>query len=144
MIRYAESCDLYSWKMKGEVLGDVNNFELHALPYQEAVYVFMHNKRFYMLTDPHVGLANYSSEDGITWKYHGQILKAGTSERTLDWSQGRHPSVYVKNENEAFIFYHVEPYREGKEANLLEKHQRYTFLQMARIVCSEKGIEVIR
>lgn len=144
MIRYAESRDLYSWKMKGEVLGDVNNFELHAFPYQEAVYVFLYKKRFYMLTDPHVGLANYSSEDGITWKYHGLILKAGTSERTLDWSQGRHPSVYVNKENEAFIFYHVEPYRDGKEANLLEKHQRYAFLQMARIICSEKGIEVFR
>lgn len=97
-----------------------------------------------MLTDPHVGLANYSSEDGITWKYHGQIMTAGTSDRTLDWSQGRHPSVFVNKKNEAFIFYHVEPFREGKEANLLEKHQRYTFLQMAEIKCSKDGIKVVR
>lgn len=144
MIRYAESSDLYSWEIKGEIQGDVNNFDVHSLPYQEAVYVFMYKNRFYMLTDPHVGLATYSSKDGITWKYHGQIMKAGTSERTLDWSQGRHPSVYVNKKNEAFIFYHVEPFREGKEAKLLEKHQRYTFLQMAQIVCSAEGIKVVR
>lgn len=144
MIRYAESKDLYTWEMKGNVQGDVNNFKLHSLPYQEAVYVFLYRNRFYMLTDPHVGLATYSSDDGVNWKYHGQILKAGTSDRTLDWSQGRHPSVYVNKKNEAFIFYHVEPFREGKEAKFLEKHQRYTFLQMARLVCGKEGINVIR
>lgn len=144
MIRYAESKDLNSWEMKGDVKGDVNNYNVHSLGYQEAVYVFMYKERFYMLTDPHEGLATYSSEDGIAWKYHGQIMKADTSDRTLDWSQARHPSVWVDKDKNAFIFYHVEPFREGKEAKVLEKHQRYTFLQMAKIVCDAEGIKVLR
>lgn len=143
-IRFAESDNLNTWQVKGDVLGDVNDNEVHGLGYQEGVYVFRLNGRFYMLTDPHKGLATYSSDDGITWQYHGQIMKAGTSSRTLDWSQARHPSVIVKN-NKPYIVYHVEPFRPEKvQAPELEKHQRYAFIQMAELECSENGIRRLK
>lgn len=139
-IRYAESKDLITWDIKGNVMGDVNNKKVHNINYQEAVYVFKYKKMFYMLTDPHKGLSTYSSKDGITWKYHGQIMKSGTSKRTLDWSQARHPSVIV-HKNIPYIFYHVEPFRpDNLSAPNLEKHQRYSFLQMAQLECTNKGI----
>lgn len=143
-IRFAESDDLNTWQVKGDVLGDVNDNKVHDLGYQEGVYVFQFKGRFYMLTDPHKGLATYSSDDGITWKYHGQIMQAGTSSRTLDWSQARHPSVIVKD-NKAYIVYHVEPFRPEKvQAPKLEKHQRYAFIQMAELKCDENGIERLK
>lgn len=140
-IRYAESEDLYSWKSKGNVLGDVNDMSVHKIRYQEAVYVFVYDGEFYMLTDPHKGLATYTSSDGITWKYHGQIMQTGTSTRILDRTQARHPSVIVYNDT-PYIFYHVEPFRPDKaKGSKLEIHQRYSFLQMAELECNENGIK---
>lgn len=140
-IRYAESDDLYLWKPKGNVLGDVNDMSVHNIRYQEAVYVFIYNGNFYMLTDPHKGLSTYTSKDGVTWKYHGQIMETGTSTRILDGTQARHPSVIVYN-NIPYIFYHVEPFRpDNVKGSNLEIHQRYAFLQMAELVCDEDGIK---
>lgn len=143
-IRYAESDDLGNWIVKGNVLGDVNDKKVHGLGYQEGVYVFRLKGRFYMLTDPHKGLATYSSDDGVTWKYHGQIMKTGSSSRTLDWSQARHPSVIVKD-GKAYIIYHVEPFRpENAKGSGLEKHQRYAFIQMAALKCTQNGIKRLK
>lgn len=140
-IRYAESSNLNDWTVKGDVKGEVNDKKVHGIGYQEGVYVFLWKGRFYMLTDPHKGLATYSSDDGITWKYHGQIMETGTSSRTLDWSQARHPSVLVQDDR-TYIFYHVEPFRPEKvKGSELEKHQRYAFIQMAELKCSENGIQ---
>lgn len=140
-IRYAESDSLYNWQVKGNVLGEVNDNAVHGLGYQEGVYVFQLKGRFYMLTDPHKGLATYSSDDGVIWKYHGQIMQTGTSSRTLDWSQARHPSVIVKD-NKAYMVYHVEPFRSEKAKGAgLEKHQRYAFIQMTELECTENGIK---
>lgn len=139
-IRYAESDDLYSWNSKGNVLGDVNDMDVHNIRYQEAVYVFVYDGEYYMLTDPHRGLATYTSSDGITWKYHGQIMKTGSSVRTLDRTQARHPSVAIYKDT-PYIFYHVEPFRpDNAKGSKLEIHQRYSFLQMAELECSENGI----
>ncbi len=132
-IKYAESSDLFTWKTKGVVLGDVNNKKVHGYGYQEAVYVFRWKKKFFMLTDPHDGLCTYVSEDGITWSYQSQIMNEGESNRTLDWTKARHPSVIVRG-NQAFIIYHVEPFRPHKARGAnLEKHQRYSFIQMAEL-----------
>lgn len=139
-IRYAESDDLYSWNSKGNVLGDVNDMDVHNIRYQEAVYVFVYDGEYYMLTDPHRGLATYTSSDGITWKYHGQIMKTGSSVRTLDRTQARHPSVAIYKDT-PYIFYHVEPFRpDNAKGSKLEIHQRYSFLQMSELECSENGI----
>lgn len=139
-IRYAESDDLYSWNSKGNVLGDVNDMDVHNIRYQEAVYVFVYDGEYYMLTDPHRGLATYTSSDGITWKYHGQIMKTGSSTRTLDCTQARHPSVAIYKDT-PYIFYHVEPFRpDNAKGSKLEIHQRYSFLQMAELECSENWI----
>lgn len=139
-IRYAESDDLYSWSSKGDVLGDVNDVTVHHIRYQEAVYVFQYRKMFYMLTDPHKGLSTYISKDGVNWSYCGQIMTSGSSSRTLDYTQARHPSVALYK-NVPYVFYHVEPFRpDGIKGNKLRIHQRYSFLQMAELKCGEYGI----
>lgn len=133
MIKYAESSDLMNWKVIGEVQGDVNMKTVHGYGYQEAVYVFQWKKKFYMITDPHDGLCVYNSEDGISWKYEGQIMGNNSSKRNLDWTKARHPSVVIKS-GKAYIFYHVEPFRPDKaKGDLLEIHQRYAFIQMAEL-----------
>ena len=138
-IKYAESSDLNHWEIMGEVRGDVNNTaanrnnRTHKYGYQEAVYVFVWKGKYFMITDPHDGLCTYVSEDGVDWRYMGQIMGNGTSARTLDWSEARHPSVAVKN-TRAFIIYHVEPFRpEGVAAPELEPYQRYAFIQMDQL-----------
>jgi Glycosyl hydrolases family 43 len=141
-IRYAESPDLMSWTIKGEVQGDVNKESITSIPYQEGVYVFLYNKRYYMIADPHKGLSTYSSEDGVVWKYHGQIMQGGTSPRLLDWSQARHPSVLIKGKK-VYIVYHVEPFRPDVLKGRLEPHQRYAFIQIAELRCDKDGIKRI-
>lgn len=143
-IKYAESSDLNQWNVVGEVLGDVNNKSVHGYSYQEAVYVFQWNKKFYMITDPHDGLSVYNSIDGISWKYEGQIMGNNSSKRNLDWTKARHPSVIIKN-NKAYIFYHVEPFRPDKaKGDALEKHQRYAFIQMAELTINNGKLFCIR
>ncbi len=143
-IRYAESRDLRTWEPRGDVLGEVNDRSVHGIGYQEAVYVFRQGGWYYMLTDPHRGLSAYSSRDGIRWTYLGQVLESGSSDRTLDWSQARHPSVWVRNGRKAYLVYHVEPFRpDGMGAVRLEKHQRYAFLQMREIRCESGRMTVM-
>ncbi|MFR9577696.1 MAG: glycosyl hydrolase family 43 [Rikenellaceae bacterium] len=142
-IRYAESFDLSNWQPKGNVLGDVNDTSVTKHNYQEGVYVFRYKGYFYMIADPHNGLTTYSSPDGIEWQYLGKILKGGSSTRTLDWSQGRHPSV-VEDKGRLFIFYHVEPFRPDKARSVkISRYQRYAFVQSAELLCSPNNIEVV-
>lgn len=132
-IRYAESRDLVSWTVFGDVKGDVNDRKAHPFAYQEGVFVIRAGSRYYMVADPHKGLSTYSSDDGITWKYHGQIMEEGWSQRTLDRSQARHPSV-VRSKGKLYIIYHTEPFRpEGVPGSALGKHQRYAFIQIAEL-----------
>jgi hypothetical protein len=105
-IHWSESADLETWTHHGKCPGDVNR---EAVGYQEAPYVFQFGNHFWMLTDPHAGLAVYRSEDAVTWTSNGTILKeSGTGSE--DGTLGRHPSVLVREER-AFLFYHVEPGR---------------------------------
>jgi hypothetical protein len=105
-IHWSETADFKTWTHHGKCPGDVNR---KGAGYQEAPYVFRFGKFFWMLTDPHKGLAVHRSDDGITWQQKPVILeKSGTGPQ--DGSLGRHPSVLVRNER-AFLFYHVEPQR---------------------------------
>jgi hypothetical protein len=105
-IQWSETADLKTWTHHGKCAGEVNR---KGAGYQEAPYVFRFGGFFWMLTDPHKGLAVYRSQDGITWKQSRTILeKPGTGPQ--DGSLGRHPSVLVRD-GRAFLFYHVEPRR---------------------------------
>lgn len=88
-IQWATSGDLTSWKNMGKCPGDVNApANQRGFGYQEAPYVFEFQNRYWMLTDPHKGLAVYSSTDGIDWKQQERI--AGIKKRLAEWmkSQG--------------------------------------------------------
>lgn len=133
-IRWATSTDLTNWRCHG-LVKTTNGKQLDQkfIGYQEAPYPFKWGGCFWMLTDPHDGLAVYRSNDGQTWDYQGKILKQpGT--RPHDNTRARHPSVAVVGDR-AFLFYHVEPWRPYPTPPAEERtvEQKRSFLQVAEL-----------
>ncbi len=131
-IQWATSPDLRTWNNRGQCPGDVNAKD-RGFGYQEAPYVFEFGGAYWMLTDPHDGLAVFRSDDGVTWSQKPRILlEPGTGPQ--DHTRARHPSVIVKN-GRAFIFYHVEPNRPypTPPAEQRTVHQKKSFLQIAEL-----------
>ncbi|MEM1069557.1 MAG: sulfatase-like hydrolase/transferase [Planctomycetota bacterium] len=131
-IQWATSTDLTSWENQGKCLGDVNSSD-RGFGYHEAPYVFEFKDRYWMLTDPHEGLAVFHSLDGVTWTQQQRILRDpgnGKGDATL----ARHPSVAVVGDR-AFILYHTEPNRPypTPPAEQRTPHQKISFLQMAEL-----------
>ncbi|BCX49455.1 glycosyl hydrolase family 43 [Haloferula helveola] len=131
-IQWATSTDLSVWENRGKCPGEVNT-KARGFGYQEAPYVFRFRERWWMLTDPHKGLAVYHSNDGIKWTMQQRILEnpgSGKEDATL----ARHPSVAVIGER-AFLFYHVEPNRPYPTPPAEERTvtQKKSFLQMAEL-----------
>ncbi|WP_160168097.1 endo-1,4-beta-xylanase [Rhodopirellula sallentina] len=148
-IQWATSIDLVHWENQGPCLGDVNS-ETRGFGYQEAPYVFRFSNAYWMLTDPHEGLAVFRSDDAVHWTQAGRILKEdGNGPR--DTSRARHPSVCVTG-GKAYIFYHVEPNRPypNPPAEKRTVDQKLSYLQIAeltvrqgRLVC-ERDRPVVR
>ncbi|MCP5523742.1 MAG: glycosyl hydrolase family 43 [Verrucomicrobiales bacterium] len=133
-IHWATSHDLVQWTNRGPCPGDVKAPAAdRGFGYQEAPYVFRFHGAWWMLTDPHQGLAVYGSGDAMTWKLQGLILKE-PGRRPLDGTRARHPSVAVVGDR-AFLFYHVEPWRPypTPPAEQRTVEQKRSFLQMAEL-----------
>ncbi|WP_413431412.1 sulfatase-like hydrolase/transferase [Crateriforma spongiae] len=131
-IQWATSEDLLHWQNHGPCPGDVNA-DNRGFGYQEAPYVFRFADRFWMLTDPHDGLAVFHSDDAITWHQQERILlKPGFG--PADGTRARHPSVAVRD-GRAFIFYHTEPNRPypTPPAEKRTPTQKISFLQIAEL-----------
>ncbi|VGO13293.1 hypothetical protein PDESU_01849 [Pontiella desulfatans] len=131
-IQWATSTDLETWENQGKCPGAVNAPE-RGFGYQEAPYVFKFRNWFWMLTDPHKGLAVFRSKDGIAWTQQERILeKPGTGAQ--DATLARHPSVAVIN-GRAFLFYHVEPNRPYPTPKAEDRtpEQKISFLQIAEL-----------
>ena len=131
---YAQSNDLYHWTLKGLAKGDINNVEVTNHTYQEGAYAFQWKGYFWIIADPHIGLAVYRSIDAEIWEYQGIVMyEPGT--RFFDNTRARHPSVIIRNDR-AFIVYHVQPFL-GYNPNTHEAgddvYQKLSFLQMAEL-----------
>jgi hypothetical protein len=137
-IQWATSGDLMTWENRGRCPGDVNAPpSQRGFSYQEAPYVFRFGGHYWMLTDPHKGLAVYRSEDSVTWKLQGRILEEpGTGAQ--DATRARHPSVAVVGDR-ALLFYHVEPNRPypTPPAEQRTVEQKVSFLQVAELRVEE-------
>lgn len=138
-IQWATSPDLQTWENHGQCRGAVNAKE-RGFDYQEAPYVFRFQGWFWMLTDPHMGLAVFRSEDGIDWTQQERILEApgaGPQDATL----ARHPSVAVVD-GRAFLFYHVEPNRPYPSPKAEERtvEQKKSFLQVAELLVKDGAL----
>ena len=131
-IQWSTSSDLIHWDHRGKCPGDVNGVD-RGFGYQEAPYVFRFRDRFWMLTDPHDGLAVFHSSDGITWTQQQRILRAAGKGKA-DATRARHPSVAVVD-GRAFVFYHTEPNRPypTPPAERRTPRQKISFLQMAEL-----------
>lgn len=114
-IYYADSEDLYHWKDNGKAVGDQAG---------EGPKVFKWKDKYWMLTDVWDGLAEYESEDLISWKrIPGNLLEEpGTGKD--DNVKGSHPDVVVNN-GRAYLFYFTHPGRVDSipEENLYEKRR---------------------
>lgn len=131
-IQWAVSQDLKTWDKRGKCPGDINAKD-RGFGYQEAPYIFKFGDAYWMLTDPHDGLAVFRSDDAVTWTQKPRILKEpGTGPQ--DGTRARHPSVIV-HDGRAFIFYHTEPNRPypTPPAEKRTIHQKKSFLQIAEL-----------
>ncbi|MCB1120192.1 MAG: right-handed parallel beta-helix repeat-containing protein [Verrucomicrobiae bacterium] len=137
-IHWATTRDLSTWQNQGRCPGDINLApDKGGFAYQEAPFVFHWRDKYWLLTDPHEGLAVYESSDGVTWKLQGQILlEPGNGPQ--DNTRARHPSVAVMGDR-AFIFYHVEPNRPypTPPAEQRTPHEKISFLQMAEFTVED-------
>jgi hypothetical protein len=125
---------MVNWENKGKCPGDVNAPSAErGFGYQEAPYVFRWRDRYWMLTDPHEGLAVFQSPDGVTWTEQERILRAA-GEGQADATLARHPSVAVHGDR-AFIFYHTEPNRPYPTPPAEQRtiQQKISYLQMAEL-----------
>ncbi|MEM9830914.1 MAG: family 43 glycosylhydrolase [Bacteroidota bacterium] len=103
------STDLYNWDSRGFTESDVFNEAVTGSGFEEAPYIFWWREKYWLITDPHLGLFVYQSEDGEDWQFQSTILKEGGN-RAMDSTMARHCSVAVIDD-QAFIVYHVEPWR---------------------------------
>lgn len=80
---FAESPDLYSWKVVGPAITDCGH---------EAPFVWQHDNKYWMIVDAwEKGLRIYRSDDGLTnWVYACTV-------------NGSHPSVYKINDKFIFV-----------------------------------------
>jgi hypothetical protein len=127
------SSDLYNWEEAGFSQSDVFNAAASGSNFEEAPYVFDWKGAKWLITDPHNGLFVYKGYDGDKWKFQGTILKEGGI-RLYDTSMARHCSVAVVD-GRAFIFYHVEPWRDYKGKPIFKQpvKNRRSVIQMAEL-----------
>lgn len=133
---HAHSKNLYDWELLGLAKGDINRVDVTGHTYQEGAFAFYWKGWFWIIADPHRGLAVYRSKDAVNWEYQG-IIMYEPGKRFADNTRARHPSVLIKD-NRAFIVYHVQPflgYNPGTHEAGDEIYQKISFLQMAELNC---------
>lgn len=147
--------DFMTWEDRGFSKSDVFNASVTGSDFEEAPYVFKWKGMDWLITDPHNGLFVYNSKDSEHWNFQGTIMLEGGT-RNLDNSMARHCSAIVRK-GRAFLFYHVEPWRnysaekmKGKERIPIYKqptHNRQSVLQMSelewkdgKIVCDRNKV----
>jgi len=137
------SQNTYNWKSKGFTRSDVFNPSVTGSGFEEAPYIFQWKDTYWLITDPHQGLFVYSSQNAQDWNYRNTIMQEGSS-RKLDDTRARHASVAVVD-GRAFIFYHVEPWRDYSRAPYKQKPKnRRSALQMAELKIQNGKIAVER
>lgn len=131
---HARSKNLYDWELKGLAKGDINDVKVTKHTYQEGAFAFKWKGYFWIIADPHKGLAVYRSKDAENWEYQG-IIMYEPGKRFADNTRARHPSVIIRD-GKAFIVYHVQPFL-GYNMNTHEAgdeiYQKLSFLQIAEL-----------
>jgi len=133
-IQWSSSPDLKTWTQHGKLPGDINApAAQRGFEYQEGPYAFRFGGGYWLISDPHQGLAVYRSADAVTWTLQGRILEA-EGRGLRDNTRARHPSVAIVG-GRAFLIYHVEPNRPypspPPEQRTIE--QKQAWLQIAEI-----------
>jgi predicted GH43/DUF377 family glycosyl hydrolase len=104
----ADSPDLKTWKIKGQIIGK---------PSQEGPYVFQWKGFYWMLTDCWDGLAVFRSPDAETWTRQPQNLLKTPGKRACDTAKGGHPCAVVQGDS-AWVIYHC--HWEGKNPTAIQ------------------------
>lgn len=122
-ILYADSADLYSWKVVGRA------FEGKA---SEGPVVFEWKGRYWMITDEWAGLAVHYSSDATHWtRQEGENLLSRPGRGEQDGVMGNHADV-VMSGGRAYLFYFTHP---GRLAGVKEDGpaQRRSVIQVAEL-----------
>ena len=122
-IFYADSADLYSWKVVGRA------FEGKA---SEGPVVFEWKGRYWMITDEWAGLAVHYSNDATHWtRQEGENLLSKPGAGEQDGVMGNHADVVLAGEK-AYLFYFTHP---GRLPGVKDDGpaQRRTVIQVAEL-----------
>lgn len=119
------SSDLKKWKRLPQTVGDRKH---------EAPVIMAWKGKYWMLVDDWQGLGVYDSDDGLSYKRNGTILKE-PGRRRDDGFRGSHAGVAVVGDR-AFVFYHVHPVRKPDDKKM-ETSNTHTYkrssLQIAEL-----------
>jgi len=97
-VYFSDSPDLVHWTPKG----------IATANHGEGPVVFQWRGYYWLINDPHAGLAVFRSSDLTTWQQQPKNLLSEPGTRPTDRSIGQHPDVVVDGSGRAWLFYFTQ------------------------------------
>jgi hypothetical protein len=121
-VYFSDSPDLVHWTPKG----------IATTNHGEGPVVFQWHGAYWLINDPHTGLAVFRSDDLTTWKQQPDNLLRVPGTQPTDRAVGNHPDVVVDSTGRAWLFYFTQqggPDAEGRAPGWA----RHTFLHVTEL-----------
>jgi beta-xylosidase len=106
-VYFSDSPDLVHWTPKG----------IATTNHGEGPVVFQWHGYYWLINDPHAGLAVFRSEDLTTWKQQPDNLLREPGTRPTDRAMGSHADVVVDRNDRAWLFYFTQQGGENASAD---------------------------
>jgi hypothetical protein len=97
-VYFSDSSDLVHWTPKG----------IATTNHGEGPVVFQWRGAYWLINDPHAGLAVFRSSDLTTWHQQPQNLLREPGTQPTDRAMGNHPDVVVDGSGRAWLFYFTQ------------------------------------
>jgi hypothetical protein len=97
-VYFSDSPDLVHWTPKG----------IATTNHGEGPVVFQWRGAYWLINDPHAGLAVFRSSDLTTWQQQPQNLLSEPGAQPTDRAIGQHPDVVVDGSGRAWLFYFTQ------------------------------------
>ena len=97
-VYFSDSSDLVHWTPKG----------IATANHGEGPVVFQWRGFYWLINDPHAGLAVFRSSDLTTWQQQPQNLLSEPGTRPTDRAMGNHADVVVDGSGRAWLFYFTQ------------------------------------
>jgi sucrose-6-phosphate hydrolase SacC (GH32 family) len=106
-VYFSDSPDLVHWTAKG----------IATTNHGEGPVVFQWHGSYWLINDPHAGLAVFRSDDLATWHQQSDNLLREPGTRPTDRAMGSHADVVVDAAGRAWLFYFTQQGGENASAN---------------------------